>query len=390
VITHEDAERRITTWLLATPESTATEILTDTFDVTRRTSQISGIRRRLPSAPIAWIGGAAAVAVAAIVIAATSALPRAGESHPADFASIVRPQWITDGGVAVTVHRDAGDDAAYYWRATIFDQITPTGYAISDPRETERPPQTPILEGTADDVDPAGLRQVTFTIQPGSFTSPVVLAPAVPLRVAQSTRLTTVGENGYFANLEREGGGPYTVTALVPPGPEGSSGGGAILSGGAPILPSASPAYPKELLNTYTQLPAQTIGPSLAALRDEIVHTAASQAPYDLANRIVEVLDSSAFHYDTDVRDVDCGSMSVAECFATSKHGYCVHFALAMAVLLRDLGIPARIVEGFLPGQLDRGSGTEVIHDSSAHAWVEAYFGAAGWVAFDPTPGVRP
>ena len=61
--------------------------------------------------------------------------------------------------------------------------------------------------------------------------------------------------------------------------------------------------------------------------------------------------------------------------------------AATMAVLLRDLGVPTRIVEGFLPGTVDRISGIETIPQSSAHAWVEVYFPGHGWVMFDPTGG---
>jgi preprotein translocase subunit SecD len=58
-----------------------------------------------------------------------------------------------------------------------------------------------------------------------------------------------------------------------------------------------------------------------------------------------------------------------------------------MAVLLRDMGVPTRMVEGFLPGAVDPHTGIETIPFSSAHAWVEVYFPGFGWVMFDPTGG---
>jgi hypothetical protein len=386
MISHDDAERRIANWLEATPASSAVEVLADTFRMTRRTSQVSALRARLQPARFAWMGAAAAVAVAVVVGAFTFELPRAGAPAPTGHSLVVAQRWVTNADVAVTVHHDADDDVRYYWRGAVYDRITSVGFDISDARNTIRPPQTAILQGTADDFDPGGLHQVTLTVQPASFTSPFVLSPAWPLHVDQRTQLTTVGQNGYFANLQRDGTGPYTLTALVA-GQGGSSGGAAILSGGVPILRTADPSYPAALVNTYTQLPPGTIGPNLSALRDEVVRTAASPGPYDLANRIVAILQSSRFTYDTDVRDVDCGSMSVAECFATSRRGYCEHFAMTMIVLLRDLRIPSRLVEGFLPGTLDQRTGTETIYNYQAHAWVEVYFTGAGWVAFDPTPG---
>ena len=128
-------------------------------------------------------------------------------------------------------------------------------------------------------------------------------------------------------------------------------------------------------------------GPNLRALRDEVVRTSKSPAPYDVAQRLVEVLHSDTYKYDTDVRDIDCGTMSTPECFATSKRGYCLHYATTMAVIMRDLGIPARVIQGFLSGERIGRSGIETLTNNGAHAWVEVYFPGYEWVAFDPTGG---
>jgi transglutaminase-like putative cysteine protease len=56
-----------------------------------------------------------------------------------------------------------------------------------------------------------------------------------------------------------------------------------------------------------------------------------------------------------------------------------------MAVLLRDLSVPTRIAEGFLPGAVDPNTGIETIPQSGAYTWVEVYFPGHGWVMFDPT-----
>jgi Transglutaminase-like superfamily/TgpA N-terminal domain len=69
----------------------------------------------------------------------------------------------------------------------------------------------------------------------------------------------------------------------------------------------------------------------------------------------------------------------------TSKAGYCQHFAGAMAVMARLLGIPARVAVGFTSGRLR--DGAWVVNDHDAHAWVEVWFAGHGWVPFDPTPG---
>jgi hypothetical protein len=71
--------------------------------------------------------------------------------------------------------------------------------------------------------------------------------------------------------------------------------------------------------------------------------------------------------------------------------GYCQQFSGAMALMLRMVGIPARIATGFAPGTPQPGSpGVYKVRDLDAHSWVEVYFPTIGWVTFDPTPAVAP
>jgi transglutaminase-like putative cysteine protease len=74
--------------------------------------------------------------------------------------------------------------------------------------------------------------------------------------------------------------------------------------------------------------------------------------------------------------------------FVTRTHeGYCQHFAGAMALMLRYLGIPARVAAGFTSGAYDADRGTWRVNDRNAHTWVEVWFRSYGWLPFDPTPG---
>jgi hypothetical protein len=68
------------------------------------------------------------------------------------------------------------------------------------------------------------------------------------------------------------------------------------------------------------------------------------------------------------------------------KEGHCEYFASSMTVMLRTLGIPARIVNGFRGGEFNDISGSYVVRAADAHSWVEAYFPGSGWLSFDPTP----
>jgi transglutaminase-like putative cysteine protease len=68
------------------------------------------------------------------------------------------------------------------------------------------------------------------------------------------------------------------------------------------------------------------------------------------------------------------------------KRGHCEYFASSMAVMLRSLHIPSRIVTGFRGGDYNDLTGQYIVRASDAHSWVEAYFPDFGWISFDPTP----
>ena len=73
--------------------------------------------------------------------------------------------------------------------------------------------------------------------------------------------------------------------------------------------------------------------------------------------------------------------------FVTKTHaGYCQYFAGAMALMLRYLGIPARVAVGFAGGTYDSKQRVWNVSDREAHAWVEVWFKGYGWLPFDPTP----
>ncbi len=68
------------------------------------------------------------------------------------------------------------------------------------------------------------------------------------------------------------------------------------------------------------------------------------------------------------------------------KEGHCAFFASAMVVLLRSIGIPARMVNGFYGGEWNEFGSYYTVRQSDAHSWVEVYFPNVGWATFDPTP----
>lgn len=74
-----------------------------------------------------------------------------------------------------------------------------------------------------------------------------------------------------------------------------------------------------------------------------------------------------------------------AEYFLTTGRGYCVHFATAATLLLREMGVPARYVSGYVADP--RSGQTVEVPDSAAHAWVEVYLPSYGWYPVEVTPG---
>jgi hypothetical protein len=68
-----------------------------------------------------------------------------------------------------------------------------------------------------------------------------------------------------------------------------------------------------------------------------------------------------------------------------SKAGYSAYFASAMAVMLRTVGVPARLAVGYAPGEYDPEVGRILVRDSDSHGWVQVYFPRYGWIDFEPT-----
>ena len=335
------------------------------------------------SAPLAGAWGGVGDGLVSLSKAVSRFLPTGGMTHSLGIAfgstSVVRTQWNNNDALAITIQRDPKDKTDYYWRAFAYDQIGLNDWSVG-PKSTsiQVPANTSILDGLADDPVQPGRKEITFTVTPEGFHDATMISAATPTTANQGVRVSYVGADGYFTVLERDGGnGQYQLTASV------------AVRGNAPgelndaALRATGRAYPPELLDLYTQVPDGALGPNATALEQKIEGIAGDE-PIDFAEALQKELRSSTYQYKTDVSDVDCGSRSTTECFATFKQGFCQWYALTMTTIMRDEGIPARMVEGFLPGTRDP-SGAERILNNNAHAWVEVYFPTYGWVTFDPT-----
>ena len=130
----------------------------------------------------------------------------------------------------------------------------------------------------------------------------------------------------------------------------------------------------------YTALPSDTPRQIRA-----IAHDLTDSQP-DMYRKVLAIQDYlQGFSYDIRVpagHDVN----QILYFLTRSKRGYCEQFAGSMAVLLRSLGIPARVAVGFTPGTFDPRTETYQVTSQNAHAWVEVLFPRFGWLAFEPTP----
>ncbi len=271
------------------------------------------------------------------------------------------------------------------WRAVAYDHLEGNTWSRSDSVDVDVDAGQPLLGGTIDiPQEKIAVVEEAYAVTPIAASSGVVLSPGLPATVDRQARVTLVksGGDSAFAGVTVDGGGPYGATAQVPVVTEGVTD--ALTEN---RLRAAGDDYPIDLLRVYTDLVPATAGPDVRRLLATILGEAKPRNGYDTARAIESYLSSSRFTYSTNVLNVDCGGRGIADCFAFSKQGYCEHFATTMVMMLRLQQIPARLVEGYLPGDRDA-SGTEVIRGSSAHAWVEAWFPGYGWVSFDPTAKV--
>ena len=112
-----------------------------------------------------------------------------------------------------------------------------------------------------------------------------------------------------------------------------------------------------------------------------------AKSPYAAAVTLESWFRSSGnFLYDQHPAKPPANVPPLVDFITRTQAGYCQHFAGAMALMLRYLGVPARVAAGFSSGQYDKKSGEWIVTDHDAHEWVEAWFKGWGWMPFDPTP----
>ena len=146
-------------------------------------------------------------------------------------------------------------------------------------------------------------------------------------------------------------------------------------------LSLASTDYPDWVSSRYLPLP-ETVTARTIELALEV--TAPYDNPYDKA-RALEAFVRATMVYDETVTAPPGDADIVDYLLFERQRGYCEYSASAMAVMLRAVGIPSRIVVGFAPGEYDVKRAGFMYLQSDAHAWTEAFFPGFGWIPFEPT-----
>jgi protein-glutamine gamma-glutamyltransferase len=258
-----------------------------------------------------------------------------------------------------------------YWRSHAYDDYDGQVWSLADAVVTP----TVHAAGTVDFVVPADPQALSGDELVQSFylvqdQPNLVLAAYRPVEVVMNAAEVVIDSgDGLRVSQPLKAGFAYTVLSHRPDFP-------------AEKLRATSQAYPPEFAKRYLQLPGN-ISARLRALAQTV--TAGAPTPYDKAVAVRDYL--RKFKYDFSPPPQAPGTEAVDNFLFVDRRGVCEQFATAQVVMLRTLGIPARLVAGYGAGEYNTLSGYFAVRNSDAHAWTEVYFPGYGWVPFDPTPG---
>ena len=152
------------------------------------------------------------------------------------------------------------------------------------------------------------------------------------------------------------------------------------------VLRATTSEDPRADIERYLQLP-DSLPDRVAALARRITKHADND--YDRVKAIESYMRAN-YEYSIDSPVPPTGQDAVDHFLFETDVGFCEQFASATVVMLRSLGIPARVVAGYTPGDHNPFTGYYEVRSSDAHSWVEVWFPPLGWYEFDPTFDVPP
>jgi len=213
------------------------------------------------------------------------------------------------------------------------------------------------------------LRGISYHVELEAFDNDALFFAGTPVNLdVRALALYRTETGGYRLGGPTPPGFHYEAYSLLEEPPERAPA----------IYPR--PVLPLAVRNLYLQLP--DLDPRIPNLARSITSGAAT----DLERaRAIEHHLRTAYRYTLELPDREVAH-PLAHFLFTRKKGHCEYFASAMAVMLRSLGIPARLATGFQSGVYNPVSDLWLVRASDAHSWVEAWMPGHGWSTFDPTP----
>ncbi len=251
---------------------------------------------------------------------------------------------------------------APHWRGLSYDVYTGRGWALSNERSQSIAAGEPVP-------DLQGSRVVTQTVFRQAVDPQIRYTLGFPRTFADPVTVYWRGVDDF--SRAAAPGSVYTATSTLL-----SSSPGDLRQAAAP---SQAAGVPDAIISRYTNLP-ENIPARIGDLAREIV--APHENGYDQTRALESFL--RQYPYSLEVDPPPSGRDPVDFFLFDLQRGYCDYYASAMVVMARSVGLPARLVVGYLAQQPDA-RGVQTLYQINAHAWVEIYFAGHGWVEFEPT-----
>ncbi len=260
----------------------------------------------------------------------------------------------------------------YYWRGRVFDTYVNGLWTNATQAPQDFSPNQDTLNIPAAITQQAEAR-FTFTML--LSRQGLMYTPAEPFWVNRPSKIFSTPNteenqdlSSWVADPALSAGDRYQVRAWI--------GNPSIQE-----LKAAGTEYPKWVTDRYLQIPKE-LADKLRPLGEDI--TLGKVTPYDKAQAITTYL-RNEITYATSLAPPPQNVDPLVWVLFDYKKGFCMYYASADIMILRSLGIPARMVVGFSQGEVS-GQGTDyMVRKVNAHAWPEVYFPALGWVEFEPT-----
>jgi len=288
----------------------------------------------------------------------------------------------------VYVPNNAEEYPRFYWRGQVFDEYVNGRWRITGQSEARR-------ESTGGDFEIPDIdnrKRLGFTFDWFVDGQTLLYTPSQPVWVNHDAILLYSGIPAESENttIDSEEDPLLDVMALRA-SPILNSGDvyRAFAFAANPIvseLQAAGESYPSWVTEKYLQLP-QGFSPRIRALAEEI--TAPYETPYDKSVAITEYLRQEIAYAGT-ISFPDESVDQLEYFLFDGKRGFCNYYASAQVLMLRSVGIPARLAVGYAQGEPNVQNSIYVVRERDLHAWPEVYFPGYGWVEFEPTGNQNP